>query len=158
MKLSNLLVVLTLAFSAQTLTGCAGLRASSARHAHIEKETEAFTYSKSLSTVWPRARQILFAAGFEVKDTDASNAETSWKFDGAYRTRYLVSGFAIDESTCKVQFTKASQQKKEDGGWYQPDIERDLEMEWKLLREVSPDAGAKIKKDADVKGEEARKG
>lgn len=157
MKLSRAIVVACFLAGVPSLTGCAAMRASGARHAHIEKETESYTYDKPLSTVWPKARQLLFTQGFEVKDTDASNAETSWKTDGSYRTRYLLSGIAIDDGHCQVQFMKAEQQKKKDGGWHSPDIERDLGMEWKLIEQVSPERASKIKKDADSAGEKARK-
>jgi hypothetical protein len=157
MNLSKMMLVSCLAFASLGLSGCAAMRASGARHAHIEKETEGYVYDKPLAAVWPQARQILFAEGYEVKDTDASNAETDWKEDGDYRTRYLISGIAQSETTCKVEFMKADQQKNKDGGWYDPDTERDLGMEWKLIKKVSPDKAKAIEKDADAKGDKARK-
>jgi hypothetical protein len=155
MKLSRLIVIATLTAGLATLTGCAAMRASGARHEHIEKETESYTYDKPLSVVWPQARQLLFTEGFEVKDTDASNAETSWKSADGYRSRYLLSGIAIDDTHCQVQFTKAEEQKNEKGGWYEADIERDLGMEWKLIQKAAPDNAKKIKADADSAGEKA---
>jgi hypothetical protein len=133
------------------------MRASGARHAHIEKETETYTYDKPLSAVWPQARQLLFTEGYEVKDTDASNAETSWKSTDGYRSRYLLSGIVIDDTHCQVQFMKAEEQKKEKGGYYDADIERDLGMEWKLIKKVAPDKAKKIESEADSAGENARK-
>ncbi len=156
MELSKIFVVAALVAGVPTLSGCAALRASGARHAHIEKQTETYTYDKPLSAVWPQARQLLFTEGYQVKDTDASNAETSWKTNENYRSRYLLSGFAVDDDHCQVQFMKAEERKNKDGGWHNADIERDLGMEWKLIQKVAPDKASKIKADAESAGEKAR--
>lgn len=156
MKCSRIFVIAALVIVAPALGGCAAMRASGARHAHIEKETETYTYDKPLSAVWPQARQMLFTEGYEVKDTDASNAETSWKNTDGYRSRYLLSGIAVDDGHCQVQFMKAEEQKNKDGGWHEADIERDLGMEWKLIQKIAPDKASKIEAEADKAGDSAR--
>jgi hypothetical protein len=138
--------------------GCASLRAASARHEYIEKQTKDYVYAQPLGTVWPQARQMLFTEGFEVKDTDASNAETEWKESGKERVRYLLSGIAVDDATCRVQFTRAEEQKTKDGKWEGLDTDRDLGMEYKLIQKVDPDRAKGIESEADSEGEKAKKG
>lgn len=138
------------------LPGCAGFRAAGARHAHIEKQVEKQVYNKPLSVVWPQARQLLFTEGYTVKDTDATNAETEWKYAGSFRTRYLLSGITTSDDTCQVQFLKSEEQRSNDGGYYPPDTKRDLGMEWKLLKKVAPDQAQAIEAEADAEAEKAK--
>ena len=138
--------------------GCASLRAASARHEYIESQTKEYVYTQPLTTVWPQARQMLFTEGFEVKDTDASNAETEWKESGKERRRYLLSGIAVDDKSCRVQFTRAEEQKTKDGKWESLDTDRDLGMEYKLIQKVDPDRAHGIEAEADAQGEKAKKG
>jgi hypothetical protein len=137
--------------------GCASLRAASARHEYIEQQTQDFVYKQPLTAVWPQARQMLFSEGFEVKDTDASNAETEWKEGDKERVRYLLSGIAVDDGSCRVQFTRAEEQKTKDGKWQQLDTDRDLGMEYKLIEKVDPDRAQGIETEADAAGDKARK-
>jgi hypothetical protein len=140
------------------VAGCASLRAASARHDYIEGQTREYVYAQPLPTVWPQARQMLFTEGFEVKDTDTSNAETEWKESGKERVRYLLSGIAVDDNSCRVQFTRAEEQKTKDGKWEHLDTDRDLGMEYKLIKKVDPDRAHGIESEADQKGEQAKKG
>ena len=156
MKLIRTLGSALILVGACSLGGCAAMRAAGAKHEYIEQKVQSHTYDKPLSVVWPQARQLLFSEGFEVKDTDASNAETEWKYEGSYRKRYLVSGIAVGKNKCQVQFTKSESQKKSGGGWYDPDTARDLGLEWDLLKKVSPDRASKIEAEAEARGEKAK--
>lgn len=138
--------------------GCAAMRGMSAKHAYLEQETQAHVYKQPLKVIWPQARQILFERGFEVKDTDASNAETEWK-DSADKEqeRYLLSGIEVSDSECKVQFTKATQHKT-GNEWSSSGSERDLKAELDLIQKADPEAYAKIQAEGDRRAEKAEKG
>jgi len=139
------------------VSGCAAMRGMSAKHAYIEAETEKHVYQKPLKEVWPQARQLLFQAGYSVKDTDASNAETEWKVDGTRRERLLVSGIDIAPTQCKVQFMRAQEQQVS-GKWTSDATERDLKLEYELIKHVEPDEHNKIESEADSRGKKAEKG
>jgi len=139
------------------ISGCAAMRGMSAKHAYIEQETEKHVYQKPLKEVWPQARQLLFSAGYQVKDTDASNAETEWKIDGNRRERYLVSGIEVGATQCKVQFMKSSEQQMS-GKWTSDGAERDLKLEWELIKHVEPEDYSKIETEAEARGKKAEKG
>lgn len=138
------------------LVGCAALRASGARSKHIDAQTRDYVYQQPLNKVWPQARQLLFSEGFSVKDTDSTTAETEWKKVGDSRERYLLSGIEVDEGTCRVQFTLDEQYKSSDGGWGDSRTKRDIDLEWKLLKQVDPEAARKIESEADAAGEQAK--
>ncbi len=137
--------------------GCASFRAASAKHAYVEKQTASHVYSKPLAEVWPAARKMLFSGGYEVKDTDASNAETEWKVEKNHRTRYLLSGIAVDDGSCRIEFTRAEEQ-QDKGTWSALDTDRDLKMEHDLIEQVEPDRAKQIDAEAEAEAEKARKG
>jgi len=137
--------------------GCASMRAASAKHAYVEKQTANYVYSKPLGEVWPEARKMLFSGGYEVKDTDASNAETEWKVNKNHRTRYLLSGVAVDDNSCKIEFTRAEEQ-QEKGQWSALDTDRDLKLEHDLIKKVEPERAKQIDSEAEAEGEKAKKG
>jgi len=140
---------------ALTMGSCAAMRGMAAKHAYIEEQTENHEYAKPLSEVWPQARQLLFEQGFEVKDTDASNAETEWKVEDKERQRYLLSGIEVGDDKCKVQFTRATEYKT-DGKWGSTDTERDIKMEYALIKKVEPDEHAKIEAEANARSKKAK--
>lgn len=140
-------------------SGCAAMRGMSAKHAYREQQTENHVYKQPLKTVWPQARQLLFEQGFEVKDTDGTNAETEWRIapgDNTQRERYLLSGLEVSESECKVQFTKATEFKT-GANWGSPQTERDLGLEFDLIKKADPDAFAQIEAEGDRRAEAAEK-
>jgi len=154
-KVSKILLALSLSVLAYGTVGCASMRASGARHQYIESKTESFVYDKPLSTVWPEARQLLFAKGYSVKDTDSSSAETEWKkTSDDFRNRILLTGTPMNDTSCKVQFMKEDQQRM-DGDWSSNGTERDLGLEWELIRKVSPAVADKIEMEADAEGQKA---
>lgn len=150
-----ILAALCVSLAGVSLVGCASLRASGARHRYIESKTESHVYDKALASVWPEARQLLFAKGYSVKDTDASSAETEWKKTGDdFRNRILLTGTPLSDSSCKVQFMKEEQQRGE-SGWRSNGAERDLGLEWELIRKVSPEVADQIQQEADAEGQKA---
>jgi len=154
-KVKRLLVLVVLSVSALGWAGCASIRASGAKHQYIESKTESHVYDKPLAAVWPEARQLLFAKGYSVKDTDSSSAETEWKKSSDdFRNRILLTGTPMNDSSCKVQFMKEEQQRM-DGEWRSNGAERDLGLEWELIRKVSPDVADKIEMEADAEGQKA---
>jgi hypothetical protein len=155
MNVRTVLLALVLAGTGLASVGCAAMRSSGARHQYIESKTESHVYDKPLSAVWPEARQLLFAKGYSVKDTDSSSAETEWKKSSDdFRNRILLTGTPLSDTSCKVQFMKEEQQRM-DGEWNSNGAERDLGLEWELIRKVSPGVADKIETEADAEGQKA---
>jgi len=142
------------------LTGCAAMRGATARRKHIEDATRGHVYNRPVDQVWAPARQLLFERGFTVRDTGESGshqAETEWKQEGNdRRVRYLVSGMPASDDKAQVQFTRAEEQHDKGGGWSSVDTERDLDMEFELIKRVEPDQASHIETDADVAKEKAK--
>lgn len=154
-KYRRVLFALVLSTTTLGALGCASIRASGAKHEYIESKTESHIYDKPLSAVWPEARQLLFAKGYSVKDTDSSSAETEWKkTSDDFRNRILLTGTPMNDTACKVQFMKEEQQRM-DGEWRSNGTERDLGLEWELIRKVSPETADKIETEADAEGQKA---
>jgi hypothetical protein len=154
-KVRTVLFALILSTTALGALGCASIRASGAKHEYIESKTESHIHEKPLSAVWPEARQLLFAKGYSVKDTDSSSAETEWKkTSDDFRNRILLTGTPMNDTSCKVQFMKEEQQRM-DGEWSSNGAERDLGLEWELIKKVSPDVADKITMEADAEGQKA---
>ena len=139
------------------VSGCAFLKGSMAKTKHIREQTEIHTYKKPLDQVWGQARQLLFGLGYEVKDSGPQDAETEWKVEGNERTRYLLSGIVVSEQSCKVQFTKASQSKAPKSKEFDSGTttERDLKLEYELIKKIEPEEHARIEKEAKAKADEA---
>lgn len=133
-------------------SGCAALRAASAKQNYIRTHSADYTFQKPLAQVWPEARALLFEQGFQVKDTGegATTLETDWAYKGQTRVRYLAQGIAVSPTTCQVHFTKNSQT-----GQGSLMSDRDLDMEWYLIRRVAPNDAQKIEADAEAAGQAA---
>jgi hypothetical protein len=134
-------------------TGCASLKAFQARQAYIQDQTRAHAYAKPIAAVWPEVRKLLFEKGFKTKDSDTGNSfslETEEKKDGDGKVRYLVLGTKVDEGSCKVEFTRMG------AGVLGPTSERDLDLEWVLLRRVEPESGERIEHEASAAGERTK--
>jgi hypothetical protein len=149
-------IVLLLSLGVATL-GCAAMRGMSAKHAYLEQETNSHVYNRPLKEVWPQARQLLFERGFEVKDTDASNAETEWKLEANKkdRERYLLSGIEVGPTECKVQFTKATEY-LDKGEWRHGDTGRDLKAELDLIQKAEPDVYSAMQAEGDKRADKAK--
>jgi hypothetical protein len=133
--------------------GCASLKAFQARQQYIQDQTRSHAYAKPIAVVWPEVRKLLFEQGFKTKDSDTGNSfslETEEKKDGDSKVRYLVLGTKIDDGSCKVEFTRMG------SGVLGPTSERDLDLEWALLRRVDPEAGTRIEHEATAAGEKTK--
>lgn len=131
-------IVLSLSVGAVTL-GCPGLFNKGAKHAYLDRATSNYVYKKPLREVWPRARQLLLERGYELKDIDASHAETAWKLDATRknRKRYSLVGIDVAPNRCKVQFNKTSERFGR-FEWRDGVVERDLNAELDLIQDVEP--------------------
>jgi hypothetical protein len=152
-------VIALLALSVFVVTfgsGCAAMRASAARQAHINKMTKQHVYAMPCEQVWPTARQLLFTNGFSVKDTGEGTTmtlETEWAYQGQSSSRYLVQGIEPTESQCKVNFTKNTRSQNNHNS-----TSRDLDIEWQLLQKVDQESAQKILQEAEVKANAASAG
>lgn len=144
------------------LSGCAAIRGASARRKHIEDATRGHVYNRPVDQVWTQARQLLFERGFTVRDTGegaSHQAETEWRQDGNnHRVRYLLSGLPASDDKAQVQFTRAEEQYDKGGSWSPLDTERDVEMEFELIKRVEPDQANVIETDADKAKSKAEAG
>jgi hypothetical protein len=158
-KFSNQLMMFGLLIAcAAAVSGCAYLKAQMAKTKHIREQTENHVYSKPLDQVWGQARQMLFEEGYEVKDSGPQDAETEWKESDTERTRYLLTGIVVSDTSCRVQFTLATQSReskdKEFGDG--TTTERDLDLENRLIKKVEPEEHARIDKEAQAKYDELK--
>jgi hypothetical protein len=133
--------------------GCASFKAFQAKQQYIQDQTRAHTYARPIAMVWPELRKLLFEKGFKTKDSDTGNSfslETEEKKDGDSKVRYLALGTKIDESSCKIELTRMG------SGVLGPTSERDLDLEWSLLRRVEPEAGERIERESIAVGERTK--
>lgn len=134
--------------------GCAAMRASQAKDAHIAQATQSHTFQHSCTEVWGSARTMLFAQDYQVKSADAAaglTLETEWKAAKNGSDRYLFQGTAPTPTSCKVVATKAIKNPKGE-----TQMERDWHMEWNLIKQVDTVAANQIEADADKAGNAAR--
>jgi hypothetical protein len=134
--------------------GCASMKAYQARQQYIKDQTSTHVYAKPMAEVWPEVRKLLFEKGWKTKDSDSGSSfalETEEKKDGAEMVRYLVTGTKLNEASCKVEFTRVAT-----GAVGRAASERDLDLEWVLLKRVEPQSGTKIESDAVAVGEKAK--
>ncbi|MFO0609634.1 MAG: hypothetical protein U0324_41130 [Polyangiales bacterium] len=129
----------TAALAGALLMGC-GLREAVARG------TATHTYQAHCDAVLPAARQALLDRGYEPREGgDALVVETEWRpreFASKSpalptRDRYTARLVAAGPSSCGLRVTRVA-----DGAW--PTSERDLEVEWDVLRAVDPAAARHI--------------
>ena len=134
--------------------GCATLRAGMARQKYIHEQTQAHVYQMPIADVWPNVRKLLFERGYQVKGSDTGNAfsvETESKpGDAGSAVRYLVQGTKLDERSCRVEFTKMTSTPNGSKS------DRDLDLEWQLLKRVDPAGAQQIETAAQAEGDKAR--
>jgi hypothetical protein len=98
-------------------------------------------------------RKILFEKGFQAKDSDTGSSfslETESQTADGKMVRYLVQGVKVDDSSCRVEFTKMS------SGAKGTSSNRDLEMEWQLLERADAASAQQIKTAAEAEGNKAK--
>jgi uncharacterized protein YceK len=135
--------------------GCAAMRASQARQAHIAKATQAHTYEQPCADVWAAARTMLFAEDYQVKSADAAaglTLETEWKArDNGTSVRYLFQGKMPTAASCQVVATRATKNAKGETA-----MDRDWQMEWNLIKQIDLPSANRIEAEAQQAGELAR--
>lgn len=141
------------------LMSCAAIRGATARRKHIEDATRGYVYNRPIDQVWGKARQLLFERGYSVRDSGeggSHQAETEWKLEGNdRRVRYLLSAMPAGDDKAQVQFTRSEEQREKRGGWSPLDTDRDLDMEYELIKRVEPDQASAIEADANQAKEKA---
>lgn len=147
-----LMIVLTVLF-AFAISGCASIRANSARQAYIHDATAKYIHKRSLETVFPEARKILFEYGYQVRDSNDNSLETEWGTSGSSEIRYLVTATKVTGGY-KVQFTKNEVRGERST---QQSTARDLDMEWVLIERVDPGYAKKVSQEAEVRAQAAAK-
>ena len=122
MKKARLFLVPALLAMVSMASGCAAMRAASARNSYVKNQTENLVISKPLDSVWPSVQQVIFAKGFQLKQSAAVAAyslETEMQYNssgnGSVGTRYLVQGTKVDDNNCKVTFTAFTERSGQTG-------------------------------------------
>jgi len=123
------------------LGGCASLREAEARDDVRDAKVAGWVYRQPCSEVVRATRELLFAKDFQVTaPADALEFETSWRLKrGAQMhagTRFLISATVVESGGCRLEATR--QQLNQSGG--SEGGERDLDLEWEVLRRVDPEA------------------
>ena len=129
--------------------GCSSMRANSARQNYIHRATEAYVHKRSIETVFPEARKILFEYGYQVRDSDGNTLETEWATDGQTERRYLVTATKVNAGY-RVNFTRSEQRDSRS-----VTTDRDLDFEWLLLQRLDPKYAAEVSKEADLRAQAA---
>lgn len=150
--------LVAMAIVAMTVSGCAAMRAASARDKFIQNAVMGHTFQQPCGQLWAAARTMLFARDYQVKSADAAaglTLETEWKTQAngnmVTMTRYLFQGSAPTPETCQVSATAAT--KNQNGN---TNMSRDWRMEWDLLKQVDIGTAQRIEADAHAAGEAAR--
>lgn len=146
----HMMIFLAFALAFVTVSGCASMRANSARQAYIERATEAYVHKKSLETVFPEARKILFEYGYQVRDSNDNSLETEWGTDGTTERRYLVTATKVTGGY-RVHFTRNELRSQSS----QQTTSRDLDMEWVLIQRLDRPYAEKVEQEADVRAQAA---
>jgi hypothetical protein len=147
-------VAIAAALCLAALSGCAFLRGSAARQKYVQSQTEQHVYNRPIQEVWPQVRKLLFEQGYQSKDTDTGGSysiETEPATKDNKTTRYLVQGTKVSDGSCRIEITRMTIQPKGES-----DMDRDLQMEWTLLKRVEPDRAKAIESDAEREAERAK--
>ncbi len=113
---------------------------------HARSNAKQYQYQVPLEEVWPFALQLVEEQGFAIEKNQAReggarfSAETTWMPVGRQQVRMIVQGMGYADNSSQVSFMR----QKRHLGQTEVSLERDLDMEWALLRLVDPDAAAAI--------------
>jgi hypothetical protein len=166
-------------------SGCAGMRAASARKAYLQSQSDVMVYEQPLEQVWPMARQVLFERGYTIADAPATGApvsvtinvskdgtaaaapaassymlETQAKWESnnvaTRSTRYLAQGMVAGQNKSRVLFTKHEQVTNNVGT--HNTSERDYELEFELFKRLEPSKSATLEAEASQRAQAAANG
>src|SRR5690554_5632650 len=146
------------------LSGCASMRASSARNAYIDQMTERHVYNMPCEQVWPSARNLLFMQGYRINNTgEGANMtlETDWSFEQTgtdtnpqtTASRYLTQAIVVGQNQCQVRFWRNERVDNRN-----TTSDRDLSLEWRVLQEADPNSAAQISHEAEIRANAAAQG
>lgn len=113
---------------------------------HARANAKAHTYDVPLEEVWPFALQLLGERGYIVEKNESHgdgarfSAETGWARAGSAQLRIIVLGKSFADNSCQVSFTRQERYVGQAGA----SMNRDLDLEWELVRLVDPEAAAAI--------------
>ena len=114
---------------------------------HARSNAKQHQYQVPLEEVWPFALQLVVEKGFAIEKNQAReggarfSAETVWLPAGQQQVRMIVQGTGYADNSSQVSFMRQRRYL----GQNEVSLERDLDMEWSLLRLVDPEAAAAIK-------------
>jgi hypothetical protein len=125
-------------------------------------------YRKPIAEVWPQVRTLLKEEGFSLMEAPgAFEITTEWLQVGAPSSlgtayaRYLVRGRQPNPGMTQVEFLRQNRTETRSAptpafAAEQPaglgtggNLQRDLEMEWKLLQRVDPEAAKGLKAESE---------
>lgn len=157
--------MLLLATALVFASGCAAMRAASARQASLQSSLDNLSMQSPPDQVLSAARMILVQRGFAPKDVGQGIIETDWKYassngaasSSAQSWKYVVTAVQMGEGTHLVVMKNMQQEQYNDSGSSStPKSTRDLELELEIVRQLDPATAAKIQSDADRSAEAAR--
>jgi hypothetical protein len=158
-------------------SGCASMRLADERRDYYLKELGTFPYAKACLDVWPAVLKILGEKGYPLEGRDRQYAGqarqgalgalvnqgyetraveggglvvlTGWLAAAEGNTRYEVTGSPAQPSGCAVTFTRIftgtidPSNEQRESGW---------KIQLELLKELQPDAAARIESGAPKGG------
>ena len=113
---------------------------------HARVNAKAHVYDVPLEEVWPFALQLMSENGFEIKKNEARedgsrfSAESDWIPSGYGQVQLVVQGVRYADNSSQVSYTRMERAL----GETQVQLNRDLDMEWQLLRLIDPERAATI--------------
>ncbi len=146
----RLMIFLSFALLMLSISGCASMRANSARQAYIHSATKSYVYKASLESIFPEARKILFEYGYQVRDSNDNSLETEWARDQTTERRYLVTATKV-KTGYSLQFTLSEMRERSTSAT----TSRDLDVEWVLIQRLDPAFAREVQAEADVRGQAA---
>jgi len=146
----RLMIFLSFSMLMMSFTGCASMRASSARQAYIHSATQSYIHKSSLESIFPEARKVLFEYGYQVRDSNDNSLETEWAQDGTTERRYLVTATKV-KTGYSLQFTLSEMRERSTSA----STSRDLDVEWVLIQRLDPVFAREVQAEADARGRAA---
>jgi hypothetical protein len=175
--LGRIAAIVAVALSTVGATGCASMRVADERRSYFLKELGTFTYGKGCLDVWPSVLKLVGSKGYPLHGRDRQYAGqgkqgalaavveqgyetraveggglmvlTGWLPAAEGNSRYEVTGNPGQPSGCAVSFVLLST------GTVDPSNERrepDWRIQLELVKEIQPDAAARIEAGAPQGG------
>lgn len=129
--------------------GCASMRYTAYHDEYITSQMKSYTFTTDFARVWATARQLLFSAGYVVRDSgNGYTVETEWgAISETTVRRYLVTGYVNPDKTSTVHFDYVDQSQGMGTAPYMSS-QRDYVMEYELVKRVENDRWQEIERAA----------